>query len=84
MPTNQEACTLVNPNVQIASEEIRTKLEQEKIRVAKIARMQLKLKLKQMGLLRQGDEGEEEATQQKTRKGKAKEKEILAGSGNKR
>lgn len=75
---------MVNPNVQIASEEIRAKIEQEKIRVAKIARMQLKQKLKQMGLVRQVEDGDEETTQHKTRKGKAKDKEVLAGSGNKR
>jgi hypothetical protein len=34
-------------------------------------------------LLRQAEDGEDEAPQQKSRKGKAKEKEI-AGSGNKR
>ena len=37
-----------------------------------------------MGLLRYGEEGEEEAPQQKSRKGKVKEKESLAANANKR
>jgi hypothetical protein len=83
LPTNQEACTLVNPNVQVVSEEIRAKIDQERMRLARIARMQLKQKLKHSGFIRAADEAEDEAPQQRSRKGKTKEKELV-GSGNKR
>jgi len=45
--------------------------------------MQLKQKLKLSGLIRAADEAEDENPQQKSRKGKTKEKELV-GSGNKR
>ena len=63
-------------------------MEEEKIRLMKIARMQLKHKLKSIGLMKQGEEVEaEDAAPQKTKKGKdkaPKEKETNAHNANKK
>jgi hypothetical protein len=64
------------------SEDIKTKLEEDRLRLARIARLQIKQKLKHAGLLRTSDEVDDEAVQ-KNRKGK-REKELTTNSGNKK
>lgn len=81
LPSNQEACTLVNPNVQIMSEELKTKIGEDKLKLARIARLQIKQKLKHAGLLRPTEEIEEEAAAVKSRKGK---KEPMSNSSHKK
>ena len=84
LPSNIEAWTLVNPNIHIVSEEIKAKLEADKLRLAKIARMQLKQKLRSIDLIKH-KEAEEESVPQKTKKGKDKAaKEPLNNSGAKK
>ena len=56
------------------SEEIKAKIDAERAKLAKLARMQIKAKLKHMGLVKQSDEADEEPVP-KTRKGKAKDKD---------
>ena len=41
LPTSQEACTLVAPNVHVFSEEIKAKVEDEKNQLLKMVKMQM-------------------------------------------
>lgn len=63
------------------SEEIKAKIDEDRLRLVRIARLQIKQKLKAAGLLRPVEEIEEEAAMQKQRKGK---KEAANSSGNKK